>query len=857
MNSLLWLAFLFTGVASLQLSLVNGDLGLMTFVPLAVLVVCGQGAAYILNRRHHSREPLILPLIIFLSGLGLGLTARLAPNFLHRQLTWLILATGLLLLVNLVPPNLNWLRHYKYAWLLGGLCLLATTLIWGVNPSGYGARLWLQVGPFYFQPSEPLKLFLVVFLAAYMADRHRQLAEARAYIGPVAVPHPSYWGPMLVMWGLSIILLIWQRDLGAALLFFGTFLGLVYAATGQARYVGAGCLLLMGVSFLGYAAFDVVRLRFEAFLNPWADPAGRSFQIVQSLLAFASGGFGGEGLGQGLPTAIPVVHTDFVFAAIGEEYGLAGALGVLFCFMLLVSRAIRIGMQAPNRFEQLLATGIGIMIGLQTLVITAGTLKLMPLTGVTLPFVSYGGSSLLTSFTMVGLLMFISNKRRPDQPPRSANSPFAPYQLRLTSGLLMAFLVVAGGLILWQIILAPLLVERTDNPRPIVAAQQVQRGPILASGGDILAETELDEQELARRRYHYSNLAPVTGHYSLRYGASGAEAAFNNRLRGTEDLLPSQDYLNELIHRPQLGQAITLTVELPAQLAADAALNSAEGAVVVIEIATGSVVVMASQPTYDPNQLNQQWEALRQDDRAPLLNRASQGLFPVGDLTRLIGLIGLTEAGAKIPPDPMTIPLNELLAPLGQTGYAGTVHQLGLTQRLRHFDSQPARLPDFTERSTVRDLAVTPLHLARVIAALENDGQLPQPRLSQLTIPTTASAFSPRTAQRVRAWLPQVQAQLIGLPGEATPQETGQSTYLSWFVGLAPTTASPSQMVNNQQPLIFDPSKITATPSPTPTVATDRPSAEYAIVVVVVTPRPATELATHIAETTLAAILTK
>jgi cell division protein FtsW len=217
---------------------------------------------------------------------------------------------------------------------------------------------------------------------------------------------------MLLMWGFSMLLLIWQRDLGAALLFFGVFLAMLYVATGQGRYILTGLVLLVVATIIGYRLFDHVALRVEAWWNPWEDASGRSFQIVQSLLAFASGGVLGQGLGQGLATAIPVVHTDFVFAAISEEYGLMGALAVIACFMVLVGRAFHVALSARRAFDQLLAAGIGAILGLQSLVIMAGTLKLMPLTGVTLPFVSYGGSSLLTSMIMLGLLIHISGRDR-------------------------------------------------------------------------------------------------------------------------------------------------------------------------------------------------------------------------------------------------------------------------------------------------------------------------------------------------------------------------------------------------------------------------------------------------------------
>jgi cell division protein FtsW (lipid II flippase) len=284
-------------------------------------------------------------------------------------------------------------------------------LVVGVNPSGFGARLWLGAGGIYFQPSELLKLLLLVFLASYLEDRREALLAVEARVGRWQVPHPAYLGPMLLMWGFSMLLLIWQRDLGAALLFFGVFLAMLYAATGQGRYVLTGIALLLVAGIVGYRLFDHVALRVDAWWNPWQEASGRSFQIVQSLLAFASGGVLGQGLAQGLPTAIPVVHTDFVFAAVGEEYGLLGALAVIACFALLVGRAFHIALKARRPFDQLLAAGIGALFGLQSLVIMAGTLRVIPLTGVTLPFVSYGGSSLLTSMIMVGLLLHISVQR--------------------------------------------------------------------------------------------------------------------------------------------------------------------------------------------------------------------------------------------------------------------------------------------------------------------------------------------------------------------------------------------------------------------------------------------------------------
>lgn len=870
LSSWLWFfVFLFTGLSLTQLALVNRNFNLATFIPLLVLMACGGLAVYLLNARFKTTagDPILLPLTFLLCGLGLVFIRRLAPAFIDRQLFWLVIATGLLLAITLIPKNLNWLRRYKYTWLIGGILLLASTLLFGVNPSGFGAELWLQLGPVFFQPSELLKLLLLVFLAAYLADRRRQLMEVRAYIGGLAVPHPNYLGPMLLMWGFSMILLIWQRDLGAALLFFGTFLGMLYATTGQSSYIWGGGLLLALGGFVGYDLFGVVRIRVDGFLNPWLDASGSSFQIVQSLLAFASGGFFGQGLGQGLPTAIPVVHTDFVYAAIGEELGLLGALGVLLCFVLLIGRAFSIAFRARTDFEQLLAVGIGTMLAIQTLVITAGTLKLMPLTGVTLPFVSYGGSSLIVTFTMIGLLLFIVRGNRSEdddspggQMPFYSRLPFQTpiYHLKLARILFFGFMIVAGGLVLWQIAAPPFLVTRDDNPRQIIAEQRIDRGRLLTRDGIPIAETIIGADGLAQRNYPYPGLSSVTGYYSIRYGVGGVEATFDPILRGIVDQTAEDKIVDELLHRPLIGRDVTLTIDLPAQVATDIALGNQEGAAVVMEIETGAILVMSSHPTYDPNTLDEMWDTLRQDERAPLLNRATQGRFPVGDLSRLIGLIGLYDSGVARPTDPLTAPLDEMLAPLGPTGYATTARQLAFIQPLPGLRSQAGRLPDFEDKGTVRDLAITPLHLARVMAALELEGQLPAPVLALESPPERTPSFRPSTAALVRGWLNQIDDQVVGISGQASPEETGQQS-LSWFAGLAPATVStpseePPSAALTESGLIFDPTRIDPL-TPTPVVEPQVEKAKYVVVAVVVTETPAENPAFYIARAPLKSLL--
>lgn len=405
---LLALAATFTALGLVSLGLVRwGHVNFGEVWPALAWTPALVGGWGALRRWRPGHDPLLLPITGLLAGLGLIMVARLAPNFLARQVLWNLLGLGAMLAVGLGLRDLRLLRRYRYVWLIGGLGLLALTLAFGVNPAGTGSRLWIGVGGFYFQPSEPLKLLLVVFLASYFAEKRPLLTGTVYQVGRLRLPPLPYLGPVLLMWSFSMLLLIWQRDLGAAWLFFAVFLLMLYVTIGQVGYVLLGVGLFGIGALIGYRLFYHVQLRVDIWLNPWAEASGRAFQIVQSLLAFAAGGMLGQGIGQGFPTFIPVVHSDFVFSAIGEELGLLGTLGVVALFALLIARAGRIALAAQTPFRQLMAFGLAAMLGMQTLTIMTGSLKLVPLTGVTLPFVSYGGSSLVTSYSLVGLLFAV------------------------------------------------------------------------------------------------------------------------------------------------------------------------------------------------------------------------------------------------------------------------------------------------------------------------------------------------------------------------------------------------------------------------------------------------------------------
>lgn len=408
-------AFMLVGMITLAFTRVT-DIGYwLVFV---AWVGCAVGGTWALNRYLPKRDRLLFPLAMFLVGWGLILIERLAPIFADRQAIWLVMSVLAMLFTAIFPYILRWLRSYRYILLALTLILLVSTIIFGRNPSGFASapQLWLGIGSLNFQPSEVMKIIIVAFLASYLGEQSATLhaADKTSFEAPRPLGlSPRLIGPIVLMWGLSVVILVWQRDLGTAMLFFVVFIFLLYITSRDLRILIGGFALVIIAGLVAYQLFSVVQLRIDIWLNPWAEADGRAYQIVQSLMAFGSGGIFGTGVGLGSPDYIPVVHSDFVFSALAEEWGLIGITAVLSVFGVLTMRGFQIGISHSGRpFYPLLAVGLTLMLAVQALLIMGGVLKVLPLTGVTLPFMSYGGSSMLISFVMLGLLLRLSSGAR-------------------------------------------------------------------------------------------------------------------------------------------------------------------------------------------------------------------------------------------------------------------------------------------------------------------------------------------------------------------------------------------------------------------------------------------------------------
>ena len=374
---------------------------------LAAVIVGAFFTQFILGRRDGT-DLTLFPAAMLLASLGLIMIGRLKPALFLTQMRWLLL--GLIVYLFLVFLGERVLRLLSYPYLLGVFCLLllCSALFFGTEIGG--SRNWIVFGPFAVQPSEFGKIVIIMFLAAYLTEHREVLTLPRHRLLWLKLPVLRFIAPLLLIWGIAILMFVVQRDLGSALLFFGIAVSMTYMATGRKSYVALAFAFFLGAAALSYSFFSHVRVRFNIWLDPWSDPSGSAYQVVQSLFALGSGGVWGAGFAHGHPNLIPEVHTDFIFAAIAEELGLLGSLGVMLVFALFFYRAIRIALACREEARMLLAAGIAVVFLLQAFIIIAGVTKFLPLTGITLPFVSYGGSSMIASFMLLGILTVLSKK---------------------------------------------------------------------------------------------------------------------------------------------------------------------------------------------------------------------------------------------------------------------------------------------------------------------------------------------------------------------------------------------------------------------------------------------------------------
>jgi cell division protein FtsW (lipid II flippase) len=697
-------------------------------------------ANLVARRRLPDADPYLLPLASLLTGWGILTIYRLVPAFGFRQTLWLLVC-GLIFLVGLrLSPDLRFLRRYKYVWLTGGLLLTALTLVFGTDPGGGYERAWLGCCGIYLQPSEPLKLLLIIYLAAYLADRL-----------PLSLRPLPLLAPTAIVMGVALLLLAVQRDLGTSFIFIFLYTIILFVASGKKRILLVSIIGLAIAGIAGYFLFDVVRLRVEAWINPWLDPSGRSFQIVQSLMAVANGGTFGRGPGLGSPALVPVAISDFIFTSIAEETGLVGSLGLLAMVGFFVARGLRAALRAPDNFRRILAAGLSAYIGAQSILIIGGNIRLLPLTGVTLPFVSYGGSSLLTCMLALLILLFISSQ--PEDEPAPLPSPQPYLILAALVGLGLSALAVTNAW--WAVVRGPVLLSRTDNARRSISDRFVKRGSLVDRDGISINLSEGSSSNYSRV-YLYPQLGSITGYTHPVYGQAGLEASLDPYLRGLQGNPASSIWWDHLVYgQPPPGLDVRLGLDLSLQEHADFLLGKHIGAVVLLNAGSGEILAMASHPTYDPNLLESQAAALLADPHSPLLDRAAQSLYPLGDI------------------------LQPFLRAAGLTGQSPSEKLRQLYTDLGFYTTPDLRLPVAIASKPGDPLSLSPLQLALAAAAMSNAGLRPAPRL----------ALSVRTPSQGWVVLPASSGPVTAMPANGVREEvqklmvTGQP-YWQWSGGV-------------------------------------------------------------------------
>ena len=610
-------------------------------------------------------DPAILPITFALSGIGIAFITRIAPytntgstNMAVNQVVWLFLAIVLMIVVMALFRNPDKLANYKYTIAIIGLALLLSPLLPVVGTEISGSRIWLTVGGFSFQPGELAKVFIVVFLAAYLAQNREMLSVFTWKIGPAHLPDVRTLLPLLFMWGVAMLVIVFEKDLGGAIVVFFVFLTMLYVATGRKFYLVIGIVLIAAGAAGAYVAFDHVQTRVDIWLDPFADADGSGYQLVQTLYALADGGLVGTGIGEGLAgggnglVQLAVVESDFIFACIGEEIGLLGAAAVLLLYLCLAIRGYATAARAKSDMSSLLACGLTTVIVLQAFIIVGGVTGLIPLTGITLPFISQGGSSLVSSFIGVGFLLLCGDEAT------GVNSEVANTTTSLHSGSVLGrvslgkrlthvmivcavlFAVLVANLTYIMVVKADYYQNLEGNSHTIVKESTSARGTISTSDGVVLAESVETDDGTYERSYPAGDLAThVVGYYSTIYGASGIESSYSDTLAGDENYASWSDVLDSLTGQSETGNDVVLTIDSTIQQAAQDALEGYSGACVVIDPTTGAILAMASSPTYDAADFEEVIAAASEDSSdSSLLNRATGVLYAPGSTFKIVTL---------------------------------------------------------------------------------------------------------------------------------------------------------------------------------------------------------------------------
>ncbi len=602
-------------------------------------------------------DPAILPISFALSSIGIAFVTRLAPDLAIRQVGWLFLGIVFMVLVIIFMRNMDKTANYKYTLMIIGLILLLSPLLPVIGNEIYGSRIWLSIGGFSFQPGEIAKIFIVLFLAAYLAQNREMLSVFTHKVGPFKFPDLPTILPLLIMWLISMAIVVFEKDLGSALIVYFVFLAMLYVATGKKFYLIVGLATIAIGAIILYMFFGHVQVRVATWLDPFADPTDTGYQLVQSIFSMADGGLFGVGIGSGLADNIPIVESDFIFAAIAEETGLLGAAGLLLLYLCFAIRGLVTAARARSDVSSFIAVGLTATIVLQAFIIVGGVTRLIPLTGLTLPFVSQGGSSLLASFIAIGFLLKCGDQSTGLESEVSAGTGNIPAEgvlgrvslgKRITNTMIafsIMFALLVANLTMIMVVQADEYKNMPINNHTLVKESKTERGTISTYDNVVLAQSVEQPDGTYERVYPAGTLAAhVIGYASDKYGTSGIESSYNDTLKGQRNYASWTDVLNSTTGNSAAGNDVRLTINSSIQKAAQNALEGFSGACVVMDPKTGAVLALASSPTYNAADIETLLQnSANSSDSSALFNRATQALYPPGSTFKIVTLTGALE----------------------------------------------------------------------------------------------------------------------------------------------------------------------------------------------------------------------
>lgn len=602
-------------------------------------------AHFVLVACDHRGDPLLLPVAAMLVGLSCIEIDRLQPAQASHQVLWLLISFAAMLALMVLLRDYRRLEDYKYGLLLLAVLLQAAVMLFGTEVNG--ATLWIRFGSLLqFQPVELVKILLIGFLAAYLRQNRAMLTLG--FRGEERRITLRYLLPLLAVAAVAEAIFVVQRDMGQGLLFFGIFLSMYYATTRRLGVILLTMVAFVAMSWACYHLFWHVRIRFQSWLDPWQDAAATGYQMVQALYALASGGWFGSGIWRGEPWRVPVASTDFIFVSITEEMGTVAAVAILACFALLVVRAFGVARQAHDDFGALLACGVASVLGCQVFVIVAGTIRMIPMTGITLPFMSYGGTSLVANFLMIGLLLEVSHRGQTST--ESVDAAHEPR--RVQSGLrvlsmLYALLLLAPAIYLvgFQLQSGDLLATSPANPRTredlrgrgqLFDRRKARLAWTATEYGGRRVKAPWEDNGLEGRRHYAEGNAfgNLLGYRSFQYASAGLERALDDRLQGSVEPQGVWQALQLLAGRSLRGDDVILTIDASIQRQAYDALDKQKGAVVVLDPRSGEILALASSPGFDANRVDADWRHISSEAGQPLLNRALEGQYPPGSVIK-------------------------------------------------------------------------------------------------------------------------------------------------------------------------------------------------------------------------------